>query len=181
MAFDVLEHPDAPSFEEMTDYVVEPVAPDVIDTRRSEGEHLVEEDLLDHPDVDAYVELNDPQAPGMTDIGTVLYRLVQLFGTPQFDEYVAGSDISWRSDDTFKYLLRVRKGVDEESLPGEEDDQWLVTVYDSKVRMGVSLAEWHEDPDAGVEVVPEEAVSVLAVVAQTVKEPVKCEYEDKLF
>lgn len=181
MAYDVLEHPDAPSFEEMTDYVAEPVAPDVIEDRRADGDHLAEVDLLDHPDVNAYVELNDPGSPGMIDVGTVLYRLVQLFGTPQFEEYVAGSDISWRTDDTFKYLLRIRKGVDEEAPLEEAEDSWLVTVYDRQVRLGVGLAEWHDDPDADVDVVPEEAVSLLAVVAQAVKEPVKCEYEDKLF
>lgn len=178
MAYEVLDHPEAPSLEEMGEFVVEPVAPDVIrDNRENEGLALVETNLLEHPDIDAYIELGDPNAPA-NDIGTVLYRLVQIFGTPQLPEYAAGRDISWRSDDTFKYLLRVRRGATEDSPADQADGQWLVTVFDHHVRVGVGLAEWREDPTAELSVDPAEAIPILAVIANGVREPVACEYDD---
>lgn len=170
--YEIREHPDTPDLEALGEFVVEPVAPDAIRDRREAGEELVEVNLLDADEVDAYVELNpDPRAPGDTDIGTALYRLVQLFGTPQFEEYVAGEDISWRDDETFKYLFEVTR----EDEPGE----WLITVHDWRVRLGVSLAAWSGDLDAEAPAVdPSEAVSLLALVTNLVTEPVFCEYEE---
>ncbi len=185
--YEVMDHPEAPEPEEMGEFVVEPVAPGNVREKREAGLTLVEENLLQHDDVDAYVELSEPGDREMVDVGTVLYRLVQIFGTPQFPEYQAGNDISWRTDDTFKYLLRVRKGVDAPSLDDEGADgdggsaEWLVTVFDHKVRLGVGLAEWHEDPDASVEVDPAEAIPLMAVIRQGVADPVQCEYEDLWF
>lgn len=184
--YEINDHPDAPSREEMTEYVAEPVPPREIRRQRDAGLTLVEENLLEHDAVDAYVELNQPEDREMTDIGTVLYRLVQIFGTPQFPEYQAGNDISWREDDTFKYLLRIREHGEavvptEGSTEVEDGDSWLVTVFDHKVRLGIGLAEWHDDPDATVEVDPEVALPLLAVVKNGVSDPIQCEYGDKWF
>lgn len=191
--YEINEHPDAPEQDELAEYVVEPVPPREIRRQRDGGSTLVEENLLEHDAVDAYVEMTQPEDRSMTDVGTVLYRLVQIFGTPQFPEYQAGNDISWRDNDTFKYLLRIRESgeevvpgegssaVDDESGDDESDGSWLVTVFDHKVRLGIGLAEWHDDPDATLDVDPTEAVPLMAVVKNGVSDPVQCEYGDKWF
>lgn len=174
--YDIREHPDAPDLSNLGEFVVEPISPDEIRNRRDDGEELHEVNLLEHENVDAYIELEpNPDKPGMNiDIGTALYRLVQLFGTPQFEEYVAGNDISWRDDETFKYLFEVTRE--------ETDDQWLITVHDWRVRLGVSLAGWSSDLDGDTpEVDPGEAISLLALVTNVVSEPVLCEHEDVPF
>ncbi|PSP75706.1 hypothetical protein BRC81_15085 [Halobacteriales archaeon QS_1_68_20] len=182
--YEVMDHPEAPAPEEMGEYLVEPVAPEEIREKRESGLTLVEANLLQHDDVDAYVELSEPTDRDIVDVGTVLYRLVQIFGTPQLPEYQAGNDISWRTDDTFKYLLRVRREPEEVVL-GEEasadGEEWLVTVFDHRVRLGVGLAAWSEDPDATVSVDPAEAIPLMAVIRHGVVDPVECEYENLRF
>lgn len=172
--FDIREHPDAPALDELREFVVEPIPPDEIRARRDVGEHLVEVNLLDHEAVDAYIELEGPAASEI-DIGTVLYRLVQLFGTPPFPEHQAGNDISWRTDTTFKYLLEARP-ADNPSATGR-----LLTVHDWRVHLGVSHAAWAADPSADLDVDPAEAITTLALVSNIVTEPVECEYEGKWF
>lgn len=172
--YEIRDHPDAPSLDELREFVVEPIPPGEIRRRRDDGEHLVEVNLLDHDAVDAYVELDGPGRSEL-DIGTVLYRLVQLFGTPPFPEYRAGTDISWRDDTTFKYLFRAR-GTEESADAGR-----LVTVHDWHVRLGVSHAAWTDDPDTRPSVDPSTAIATLALVANIVTEPVECEYRGKWF
>ncbi len=172
--FDIREHPDAPGLDELREFVVEPIPPAEIRDRRDAGEQLVEVNLLDHQAVDAYIELKGP-ANAEIDIGTVLYRLVQLFGTPPFPEYQAGNDISWRTDETFKYLLEARP-ADGPSKAGR-----LLTVHDWHVHLGVSHAAWTTDPAADLDVDPAEAITSLALVSNIVTEPVECEYEGKWF
>lgn len=174
--FDIREHPDAPEFDELGEYTIEPVAPEEIRRRRDDGDELREVNLLEHDDVDAYVELEpNPEQPGMqTDIGTAYYRFTQLWGTPQFEEYVAGNDVSWRDDETFKYLFEVT----EEDGTGE----WLITVHDWRVRLGVSLAGWSSELDGDAPAVdPDEAVALLALVTNVASEPVLCEHEEVPF
>lgn len=176
MPIDIEEHPEAPSPEELGEFVVEPVPLETIRERRERGEHLVETNLLEHDEVNVYVELDDP-GPGHENVGTVLYRLVQLFGTPQFPEFFAGNDITDRADTTFKYLLEVHE-TDED---GRSERNWLVTVHDWHVRFGVSLAAWSEDPDDEPAVEPTEAVPLVALLTNAVTEPVECEFEEKYF
>ena len=182
-----MDHPDGPTEEEMGEYVIDAIDPDKIQKKREDGLTLVEENLLEHEDVDAFINLNDPGKTGMVDVGTVLYRLIQIFGTPQMPEYQAGNDISWRTDETFKYLLRVRKGVDQEAIAEgkdedlEADGEWLVTVFDHRVRLGVGLAKWDEDPDATVEVVPEEVIPIMAIIKHGVEDPVECVFKEIRF
>jgi hypothetical protein len=181
--YNVLNHPDAPAVEELSEYVVEPVAPDVIERRREAGETLVEANLLEHDAIDAYVELSQPDEE-IVDVGTVLYRLVQLFGTPQFPEYRAGEDISWRHDETFKYLLSAREGAEapvEGDPEATTDDGRLLTVFDYHVGLGIGLAAWHDGPDATVDVETEEAIALMALITHAVTDPVQCEYEDLWF
>ena len=177
MPYDITNHPEAPPPEELGEFVVEPVPPEVIRERRERGEVLAETNLMEHDEIDAYVELGDPERGLDENIGTVLYRLVQLFGTPQLPEYLAGTDISARTDTTFKYLLR----VSEENPDETETENWLLTVHDWHVRLGVSLATWTDDPDDRPEVDPAEAIPLLALVTNAVTEPVECEFEGKFF
>jgi len=170
--YEIRDHPHAPDLAALGEFLMEPVDPAEIRERRDAGEELLETNLLDLDEVDAYVELDDePAAPGSTDVGTVLYRLVQLFGTPQFEAYVAGGDVSWRDDETFKYLFEVTR----QDGPGE----WLVTVHDWRVRLGVSAAAWAEDEDAEPPAIdPDDAIALLALVVRVVTNAVHCEYED---
>ncbi|UIO98459.1 hypothetical protein Hbl1158_07750 [Halobaculum sp. CBA1158] len=179
MIHDIRDHPDAPSIEELREFTLVPVAREEIVDRRADGEELSEVNVREARD-DVHVELEpDPTDRGShDDIGTALYRLVQLFGTPNVPDYDAGSDLSEREDTTFKYLLRVVNESEEEnrSLP----DEWLVTVYDYHVELGVGLAGWSDgtDPaeyDGGVQIVS------LALVTNVVGEPLQCVYKDKWY
>jgi hypothetical protein len=177
MGEDVTNHPDAPGVERLTDLVVEPVPRAEIERRRADGEVLVEHGVRERDDVDAEVRL-DRTAGGRRldqDVGTYLYRFVQLFGTPQFPEYAAGEDVSWREDETFKYLLRVDAGGADaaDDLPPE----WLMTVYDYRVSLGVAVAEWCDSEREATP--PGAAVSLasLALARNVGGEPVACEYE----
>lgn len=175
MPEDITEHPDAPDLETLSELVIEPVPEEEIRRRRDAGEHLCEENLRERDDLDYHVSLNR-QVRGKDhyqDIGTFLYRYVQLFGTPTFPEYRAGEDISWRDDSTFKYLFEVR-APENPNLP----DEWLMTIFDWRVDLGVAVAEWHDDPDVSVE--SDDAVAFASVrLAHNIGgEPVQCEFED---
>ena len=179
MSYDIREHPDAPPAEELTDLTLVPVAREEIRRRLDEGDELDEVNLRETRD-DVYVELEpDPTSRGPADdIGTALYRLVQLFGTPQMPGFEAGSDVSWREDTTFKYLFRL--GTAAEGGDGERElpDEWLVTVYDWHTQLGVGLAGWTDD---GVDPAAyDDAVGLvsLALVTNVVTDPVQCEYKD---
>ena len=175
------DHPDAPHRSEAASYVVEPVAPQEIAGQREAGLHLVEQPLVGHPALEEYVAVGDPNEPGNTDIGDLYYRFTQLFGTPNLPEYVAGRDISWRTDDVFKYLLRVRKGADADSPPEKADAEYLLTAYDDDLRLGLALAAWREDPDAELAVETAETLSALAVVVDAVNGAVECEADDRWY
>ena len=180
VAVDIRDHPDAPPIEELREFTLVPVARREIERRQREGERLEEVNLRESRD-DVYVEMEpDPTSRGPADdIGTALYRLVQLFGTPQVPGFEAGSDVSDRGDTTFKYLLRLTTAADapvdvgDRSLP----DEWLVTVYDWHTQLGVGVAGWSgDDVDPAAYGDAVELVS-LALVTNVVTEPVACEYE----
>lgn len=172
--FDIRDHPEAAEFDELGEHLVEPVPWATIRDHRVDGLSLREINLLEHVEVDAYVELEGPAHSGM-DIGTVLYRLVELFGAPPFPEYQAGNDISWRTNETFKYLLPIRQdGVSEGS-------GHLLTVHDWQARLGVSLTAWDRDPMTTVDDFVEAAITSLAIAHNVVTEPVRCEYEEVWF
>ncbi|WP_227354755.1 hypothetical protein [Haladaptatus salinisoli] len=170
---DVRNHPDAPDFEELRDIVVEPVPRAEIETRRADGGVLVEDNVRERDDLNVVAYIG-PETDGTEaeHVGIPLYRLVQLFGTPQFPEFQAGEDIGWRTDETFKYLLRVKhKGT-----RGELPPKWLMTIHDSHVRFAASVAEWRDD-DAEFTADSTLALTTYALAQQIVLEPVECVYE----
>ncbi len=174
MAFEIRDHPDAPPVEQLQDLTLVPIPPGEIEQKRADGQTLQEVNLMDDRD-DVVVHLNTTPMEEETnaDIGTALYRLTQLFGTPQFPGYDAGTDVSGREDTTFKYLFELQTG-DAEDLP----DSWLVTIFDHHVRLGVGLAGWETDPttyDGQVGIVS------VALAANITTEPVQCEFKDKWY
>ena len=175
MAFEIREHPDAPPLEQLQDLTLVPIPPAEIDDRRAQGQQLREVNLMDDND-DVVVHLNKTPMEEETnaDIGTALYRLTQLFGTPQLSEFSAGTDVSDRGDTTFKYLFELQTGEAAENLP----DSWLVTVFDHHVRLGVGLASWDGEPSGYDKQV---ALVSIALVTNVTTEPVQCEYKDKWY
>lgn len=176
MAFEIRDHPAAPPLEQLQDLTLVPVPPTEIESRFDAGEQLVEVDLMDDRD-DVVVHLEDEPMAGDTkeDIGTALYRFTQLFGTPQFPGFTAGTDVSDRDDTTFKYLFELQ-AEDAPDLP----DSWLVTVYDRHVRLGVGLAGWEGETDPTDY---DESVGIvsIALVTNVATEPVQCEYKGKWY
>lgn len=178
MPTDITEHPEAPDLEELGDFVVEPVPLDEIRRRHDEGLALIEDNLVERDDLDVRIPLYraaDGREKQQQDIGTYLYRYTQLFGSPQIPEYFAGEDISDRTNETFKYLFRVRNRDDPDGAVPEE---WLLTVYDWKVGLGVSVAEWREDADADVTAGTDQALTSLRLAHNIGSEPVRCEFEE---
>ncbi|QLG26439.1 hypothetical protein HUG10_02295 [Halorarum halophilum] len=179
MPVDIRDHPDAPSIEELREFTLVPVSREEIETRVGAGEELRELNLREERN-DVYVQLNsDPDEPGSSlDIGMVLYRLVQLFGTPQVPGFEAGGDVSDRDDTTFKYLFRL---IREGDIEGELPEEWLVTVFDNHVDLGVALAGWSGDGVDPSVYGDDVALVSLALATNVVTEPVTCAYEDKWY
>ncbi|MFB6221635.1 MAG: hypothetical protein ABEH90_09365 [Halolamina sp.] len=176
---DIREHPDAPDLDRITEFTVEPVPLERVRERRENGEVLVRDNLLDRDDLDVRIPLSDEPAEDETEnVGVALYRLVQLFGTPNLPEYLAGSDISWREDDTFGYLFRAVTDQDEgsEELP----DSWLFTVHDYHVRLGASVVEWRDEA-GDLTADTETALTSLHLAHNLANEPVQCEFKDLWF
>jgi len=180
MQYDIREHPQAPPVEELREFTMVPISREEILSRADEGIAFEEVNLREARD-DVNIELEpDPTDRGsFDDIGTALYRLVQLFGTPNVPGYDAGDDLSSREDTTFKYLLRVinESDPDERTLP----DEWLITVYDYHVQLGIGIAAWDDDAvDPGAYDDAVEIVS-MALATNIVTEPLQCVYKDKWF
>jgi hypothetical protein len=175
MPTNIQEHPDAPDLAELGEFVMEPVPRAEIEQRREDGQSLVEDNLSERDNLDVYVGLNRTSRgrEEVQDIGNFLYRYTQLFGAPQCPEYLAGEDISNRTNETFKFLLRVT-APEETPYPPE----WLVPVFDWKVRLGVGVAEWRDDAAATLTVDRDLALATIKLIHNAGVEPVRCEYED---
>lgn len=181
MPFDIRQHPDAPDLETLGDIVVDPIPREEIIARREDGDVLLEDNIRERDDVDAYPSMETGTQPGGQtafdeNVGTILYRLVQLFGTPQFPEYTAGDDISHRTDTTFKYLFRATLDEENDDLPGE----WLFTVFDWRVDLGVAIARWGDEGEA-ITSSHATALTTLLLAYNITTEPVECVYEDIWF
>lgn len=179
MPIDIREHPDAPDPElfKNAEIVVEPVTQEEIEQKRDAGNVLVEDNIRNRNDlnVTAYINPN-PDSEEYQSVGVGLYRLIQLFGTPQFPEYRAGEDISHRTDEVFKYLFRASIGEDVQ--PSEDfPDEWLLTIHDSHVRFAASVAEWR-DEESEFTADDDLALTTYALAQQLVADPVPCIYED---
>mgnify|MGYP006882768229 CR=1 FL=1 len=180
MPVDVRDHPDAPPVEELQQLTLVPVDPSEIRSRFENGEQLRELNVLAERD-DLLVNLTkNPLEEGVnTDVGDALYRLIQLFGTPQVPGFEAGTDVSDREDTTFKYLFRVvtEGEFDDRQLP----DEWLVTAFDYRVGLGVGLAAWESDDTDPADYGDDVNVVSVALLTNVTTEPVQCEYADKWY
>lgn len=109
-----------------------PVPPEEI-AERGETATLVTTDVPDY--------LDKGVAPDV-DCAIALYRLVQLFGTPNVPGLEAGADQHSRERTTWQYLFRV---VDEPEDGPERE--LLLSVYDDGTTVSAGLSEWvpHED------------------------------------
>lgn len=184
MPRDIRTHPDAPDPElfRESEFLVEPIPLDEIEQKREQGMVLVEDNVRERDDLNvmAYIS-DDPSGQNAQSVGIGLYRLVQLFGTPQLPEYRAGEDITHRTDEVFKYLFRAR--FEEDARPDEEfPEEWLFTVHDSHVRFAASVAEWRDQTDDTSFTADDElALTTYALAQQLVVEPIPCVYEDMLY
>lgn len=174
MVQDVRSHPDAPDFERIQNLTLEPISQDEIRRRRENGEVLVEDLVNEREDLDVRAPMSDgPGEPVDGDVGTAMYRLTQLFGTPPFPEYMAGEDISDRHEVTYKYLFTAKVEDDVEELP----DEWLMTITDWHVEIGVSVCEWR-DEDEEFTADPKIALTSMALAQNVTSEPIRCDYKD---
>lgn len=120
-----------------------PVDPATITERVEAGDVLRTVDLPLHLGRDLAVE------PGT---GTALYRLIQLFGTPNVDVWTAGSDMPERGTTTWQYLF-------DATFEGEDGDRtFLFSVYDYKTDVSVGLSSWEESTAGGPIAEPTDAV-----------------------
>lgn len=175
MPKDVRTHPEAPDLEQLQNLVLEPIPADEIRRRREAGEVLAEDVINDREDLDVRAPMSDAPGEEVTgDVGTALYRLVQLFGTPPFPEYVAGEDISDRYETTYKYLFRARVEDDVEELP----DEWLMTIRDWKVEVGVGVAEWRESGDEEFTADSKVALTSMALGQNVTSQPIRCDFKE---
>ncbi len=116
----------------LDEFTIQPVSPAEIVDRRDAGEMLVSFDAPAYLGRRLFLD---------TDTSLILYRLVQLFGTPNVPGIEAGADQPARETRTWQYLF-------EAIHDPEEGEGWrrLVSVYDHKTNVSVGLAEWR-DPD----------------------------------
>ena len=119
---------DTARFERFT---LEPIAPDRIETRLQAGAVLETTDIPTYLDRGLVVE---------SDTGAALYRLVQLFGTPNVPGVEAGADQRERTVTTWQYLFRLHDAP----ADGPERDV-LCSIYDYKTDVSVGLSGWRSN------------------------------------
>lgn len=159
-------------------FEMRPVDPDELRVRL-EGDDVVE--TLDLP---TYLD-----EPLLTDVetGSALYRLVQLFGTPNVPGLEAGADQPPREQTTWQYLFEL-----EYDSPDGDRRTFHLSVYDYKTDVSAGLSTFADrpeadrhavepsvDPPAGL-VVPEGdfLVGLVTLVSNVVDEPVPATYRD---
>lgn len=143
-------------------FTVAPVPPVQVADRLDAGERLATLDVPTHLEEPLTVQV---------DTGTVLYRLVQLFGTPNVPGLRAGEPQPDRELRTWQYLFEVTHEPTDE--PARE---WLVSVYDYRTDLSVGVSSWEpadeaeaEDADPGT--IEERDADGAAPVADRVPEP----------
>lgn len=162
-------------FEE---FDLRPLRPGRIEDRLAEGQALETVDLPAHLDKRLVVD---------TDTGLVLYRLVQLFGTPNVPGFEAGADQPDREATTWRYLFELTHAP--EDGPVEE---YLLSIHDRRTDVSVGLAGWRE-ADADEERLPEPVeesdavavpddeellVGIVQLALNVIEEPVPATYKD---
>lgn len=118
--------------------------------------------------------------------GMAMYRLTQLFGTPNIDVWAAGSEMAERDVSTWQYLFDVVFSAED----GEEQ-QLLLSIYDYKTDVSVGLSRWDEsDGDRPVPAPTESAPTELELpdaefreglvqlALNVLEEPVPATHED---
>lgn len=170
-------------------FTLEPVAPETLRERAAEGDLLVTTDVPDY--------LERQLAPDV-DTGPALYRLVQLFGTPNVPGLEAGADQPDRQRTTWQYLFRVtytpEDDEDDPPVPApSEETEYLLSVYDYRTNLSVGLSRWHErdgnerriaaeprgDALPGSDLPDGELlVALVQLVLSTVEHPVAATYEE---
>lgn len=125
-------------------FTVTPVSPAVV-MERTAGQTLETLDIPAHLDRQLVVD---------ADPGTALYRLVQLFGTPNVPGFEAGgvSHSHERSVTTWQYLFDVTydppdddEGNASERTKADSPTSLLLSVYDYKTDVSTGLSGWIED------------------------------------
>jgi len=146
-------------FQRLEGFTLSPVAPGDIDARLAAGDRL---DVIDVPGaLDRRLHLD-------TGTGLVLYRLVQLFGTPNVPDLEAGADQPPRERTTWRYLFEATydpvsvddrpdsdeddaestgpgpgsETADEDAAVWETPRECLLAVYDYGTDVSVGIATW---------------------------------------
>ncbi len=171
-------------------FTLEPVAPAEIDERLDSGKRLSTLDIPASLDRQMVVE---------SGAGVALYRLIQLFGTPNVPELVAGADQREREMTTWQYLFRV--GFDREDEPATRDEidredtevpeEFLLSIYDYKTNVSAGLSAWDSQgigireptTDAAacptLSVPPEEfLIGIVQLVLNMTEEPVPATFKE---
>jgi len=184
---------DVERSQRLQGFTLQPVAPEAIEARLAAGDRLAVVDLPGRLDRRLHVDAGT---------GTVLYRLVELFGTPNVPGFEAGADQPPRERTTWRYLFETTYEPVPEGEIGIDDGEtavWatprecLVAVYDWKTNVSVGVATWEPaglddraaqlpEPGAdgdlppGVDAEPF-LVGLVQLVVATVEEPVGATYE----
>lgn len=172
---------DADDLEWFDRFTLRPADPEEVRRRFEAGEALATMDLPSYLARPLTVD---------ADTGLALYRLVQLFGTPNVAGLEAGADQPDRELTTWQYLFEV-------TFESEEDDadarEFLLSVYDYKTDVSTGLSTFLADPEAGggqprqpardpppgLDVPDDEfLVGVVQLVLNTVEEPVPATFKD---
>ena len=158
---------------------LEPVAPGRIRERADAGETLATTGIPRYLNRRIASDADTPIA---------LYRLVQLFGTPNVPGLEAGADQPERERRTWQYLFRVT--YDPEDEPERE---LLLSVYDDRTNLSVGVSEWYDPEDSPERLAPEPTgdplpsgdmpaedtlVTLVKLVLSTVEHAVEATYED---
>lgn len=170
---------DGERFEWFQRFDLQPTAPGEINDRLQAGE------AIETMDIPGYL---GPPARTECETGVALYRLVQLWGTPNVPGMTAGAIQLERDRTTWQYLF----DVDYEPRPADDDvpESFRVSVYDHKTDVSAGLAGFGEgepfvkaptgDPVPSVSP-PSDAFleGVMALVLNMVDEAVPATYKER--
>lgn len=164
-------------------FTLSPVAPADVEARLADGRALETTDLPSYLGTKAHTD---------AETGVCLYRLVQLWGTPNVPELTAGGVARERAQTTWQYLFEAsydRGDDDAEAVP----DRFLLSVYDFRTDLSTGLSGFrstddglgtvHEPsvaPVGPVEPLPPDAFleGVVSLVLNMVDEPVPATYKE---
>lgn len=177
--------PDDITFQER--FTLRPVPPAQITEAAEDGRTLR---TMDVP------EYTGRSLAPTVDTGTALYRLVQLFGTPNVPGLEAGAAQPPRELTTWQYLFSVvyspPDGEEEPPVPAPANEtELLLSAYDHKTNLSVGLSGWERsgadrvaeepgrEPLSGVDLPEEEFLVVLVqLVLSSVEHPVEATYQE---